>query len=902
MKRIILTLSISILLFQISSAQIIKGKITNQTGEPIPYATIYIQELKQGTTSNSSGDYEIKLPEGKYMVTYQSLGYAPVLVNISLTDRTILKDIILPLQYYQIPEVRISATGEDPAYGIMRKAIGLAPYYLNHVSYYKANVYLKGNLIILKIPKLLKKSMKIESSNNGNSVSARGAKKREEQKTLKEGDAFFMESFNEMEFNAPDKYVQRVISSQSTFPEQGKDVSPMDFIEASFYEPVLVDMAVSPLSPQAFFHYRFRYLGATPQGNFSINKIEVIPKRKSQQLFYGTIYIIEDLWCIHSVDLMNDNLAGKIRVQQLYVPVQDDIWMPVSHKFEINIGLIGFKADAGYGSSVKYLEVRPNKSIQKPINISADHVIPGRVTDSTTTKSKEQIEKILEKEELSNRDMVKLSRLMKKEADKSLPDSTRKSLEIKDNTTHIIEKDAGKKDSAFWAEIRSIPLSEIEIRSLQKRDSIGGLSPLRQSKNDTVPKSGTKSRTSAIRTIKDITFGHTWSDTSGFRFTTSGLVDLKKFSFNTIDGFVYGIDFRVSKSWKNRNSFSLYPDFRWAFSREMIMWRLNGNYRIGGLKQKNFSFTLGITSKDINNNGSINPLLNTATTLFFKKNYLKLYESRYFSLGYRGEIINGLYLGIYSNFDNRRVLDNTTNFSLSNSSKEYSVNIPDNIYLLPGSNPVNSMRDQKHADFVTNVTFTPFQKYRIRSGNKITMGSDWPTFNLTWKHGINDFNGLYSNYSHYDMIRFEAYDNRETGAFSEFSWSFRTGGFINNRDLSFYDFFHFNSQPVSLLIDSYKDAFMLPACYSLSTPEFFGEAHIKYTTPYLLLKLLPGMSKTLMRENISLSYLGSRYRKNYTEIGYTISEVLLIGEIGVFVGFEDLRYKSAGAKLVFKFN
>ena len=30
--------------------------------------------------------------------------------------------------------------------------------------------------------------------------------------------------------------------------------------------------------------------------------------------------------------------------------------MPVSHKFEINIGIIGFKADAGYGSSVKYIE------------------------------------------------------------------------------------------------------------------------------------------------------------------------------------------------------------------------------------------------------------------------------------------------------------------------------------------------------------------------------------------------------------------------------------------------------------------------------------------------------------------------------------------------------------------
>ena len=63
----------------VSQAQILKGKITNQSGEPIQYATVYIQELKQGTTANTKGDYEIRLPAGKYAVIYQSLGYEPIL-------------------------------------------------------------------------------------------------------------------------------------------------------------------------------------------------------------------------------------------------------------------------------------------------------------------------------------------------------------------------------------------------------------------------------------------------------------------------------------------------------------------------------------------------------------------------------------------------------------------------------------------------------------------------------------------------------------------------------------------------------------------------------------------------------------------------------------------------------
>ncbi|MCX6321989.1 MAG: DUF5686 and carboxypeptidase regulatory-like domain-containing protein [Bacteroidia bacterium] len=889
----------------ISTAQILKGKITNQSGDPIQYSTVYIQELKQGTTSNTKGDYEIRLPAGKYTVIYQSLGFEPVFVNITLSDKTIIKDVNLPVQYFAIPEVIITASGEDPAYIIMRKVIGMAPYYLNNVSYYKAEVYLKGNLVINRIPKLLQKSMKIESNGNSTRVSG-GGKPESAERIIKEGESFLMESFNEMEFTAPDKYFQKVISYNSTFPEQGNEISPMDFIEASFYQPVLAGMAISPLSPQAFSYYKFKYLGASLQGNFTINKIEVIPKRKSQQTFEGTIYIIEDLWCLHSVDLTNENLVGKVKIQQLYIPVQDEIWMPVSHKFEINIGIMGFKADAGYGGSVKYIEVKPNLALQKPKTISTDYtgkpVASANKPDTVVTKTKQQIDKILEKDELSNRDMIKLARLMEKESKNSVPDSSKKNLEIKDNTTHIIEKDATKKDSAYWAEIRPIPLSDIEKRSLKISDSTKTAQTLREMKSDTTAASGKKEKNKFSKTVQQIGFGHTWSDTTGFSFTYGGLIHLKNLSFNTVDGFIYGLDFRFSKSWKNSKSLSIFPDIRYAFSREQLMWRVNANYKFNGLKQMQLFIRTGITSKDISNGGSINTLLNSMATLFLKKNYLKLYESKYLTFGYTSEIVNGLTLELSASYEDRRVLENTTDFSFIKSSKVYSDNIPVNNYLAPGSNPINVLRDQRHADFVTKVTYTPFQKYRINKGNKIPRGSDWPTFNLTWQHGINEFSEMTDRFKHYDMLKAEAFKSKSIGAFSDFRWRVRAGGFLDNRSLTFYDFFHFNSQPLPFLLDNYQDAFMIPAYYSLSTPEIFGEVHLKYTTPYLLIKLLPGLSNTLMRENISLSYLGSRYHKNYTEIGYSISEIFLLGEIGVYVGFEDIKYKSVGAKLVLRFN
>ena len=882
-------------------SQVLKGRITDKSGQPVQYATVFIQELKQGTTSNTRGDYEIKLTAGNYTVFYQSLGYEPVIMNISLSDNTVIRDIILSEQFYEIPEVKITPSGEDPAYVIMRMAIGFAPYYLNQVSYYKANVYLKGNLLIKRIPKLLQRTMRMNSSERSTSVSA-GGKPEENSTIFREGDSFLMESFNEIEFTAPDKYVQKVISFNSTFPEEGNEVSPMDYIQASFYQPVLVDMAISPLSPQAFSHYNFRYLGASLQGNYAINKIEVIPKRKSQQLFSGTIYIVEDLWCLHSVDLTNENLAGKIRVRELYIPVEQDIWMPVSHQFDIDLAILGIKADVGYGSSVKYMDVKPNTSIQKPSEIASG--FPGRyeIPDTSKTKTASQIEKILRKEEMTNRDMIKLSNLMKKESEKSITDTLEKSLEIKENVTHIIEKDAGKKDSAYWAEIRPIPLSEIELRSLRISDSIKLVAKNEKAPADTLQSGKQKGKSRFWKTSGNIVLGHTWSDTSGFSFTNGGLIDLKNLSFNTVDGFVYGVDFRISKTYKNRTRLSFYPDVRYAFSREKIMIRVNADYSTFGMKPGRFFINSGITGKDINPAGGINRFLNSLSSLLLRRNYLKLYEGRYLTLGYWKEISNGLNLEFTAGFEDRRILGNNSDFSIFRPSREFTENVPENRYLSPGSNPVNSLTDQKHFEFVTNVTFTPYQKYRIHDGNKSSAGSDWPVFSFTWKHGMNYMPVISEQYKHFDMFRLGVSQRRDLAAFSEIRWMVRTGAFINNLYVPYFDFFHFNSQPVNVLINDYDDAFMLPDYYSLSTPELFGEAHLKYTAPYILLKLLPGLSNTLIRENLSFSLLASRFQTTYTEIGYSLSEIFFIGEIGVYAGFNDLKYSCSGVKFTLRLN
>lgn len=253
-------------------------------------------------------------------------------------------------------------------------------------------------------------------------------------------------------------------------------------------------------------------------------------------------------------------------------------------------------------------------------------------------------------------------------------------------------------------------------------------------------------------------------------------------------------------------------------------------------------------------------------------------------------------------YEDRRILSNTTDFTLIETLRTYTDNIPVNSYLVSPTDPFYNLRNHRHGELTLSIQYTPMQKYIMRGESKISRGSDYPTFTVSWKHGINDFKGYSSQIQQFDLLKFEVSKRRSIGAFGEFRWRYRAGTFLRTTGFSFIDFNHFDEQPFPVLLNDYEDAFMLPHFYSLSTPEMFSEFHTKLTTPYLLIKLIPGISNTLMRENLSLSFLWSKYHRAYTEIGYSISEFLLLGEIGVYAGFDNFTFGSIGAKIVLRLN
>ena len=71
------------------------------TGESLIGATVFVQELKTGSTSNLYGFYSVSLVPGDYTLVYSFVGYEPVIRQVNLS-KNIRIDLALSAQAQQL--------------------------------------------------------------------------------------------------------------------------------------------------------------------------------------------------------------------------------------------------------------------------------------------------------------------------------------------------------------------------------------------------------------------------------------------------------------------------------------------------------------------------------------------------------------------------------------------------------------------------------------------------------------------------------------------------------------------------------------------------------------------------------------------------------------------------------
>jgi len=335
----------------------LSGKITDAHNKPIPFSSVYVKNTTIGTSANSDGEYTLQLKPGTYEVRYGSVGYKQENRVVQLTaDKQV--NIVLQTESYQLTDVAISATGENPAYAIIRKAIKKRKQHLEEVKAYNCDVYIKGVQKLLAAPKkFIGVDIQKATSEAGLDSNRRGI-------------IYLSESQSKYSFEQPDRVHEEMISSKVSGSNRAFSYNRASDMEINFYKNIQVleglsnRPVISPIADNALFYYKYKLVGKTVENGEKIDKIRVIPKRGYDACFQGDIYILEDSWRIYGLNLFitkaqNINFVDTLRFSEQFFPVGKTAWMPSSIKFEFVGGIFSFKFGGYYISVYKNYDINP---------------------------------------------------------------------------------------------------------------------------------------------------------------------------------------------------------------------------------------------------------------------------------------------------------------------------------------------------------------------------------------------------------------------------------------------------------------------------------------------------------------------------------------------------------------
>lgn len=862
MQRLI---SITILLVLCSVgvvAQGIKGSIRDEKGEPLPFASIYIKELGTGTSANLEGNYELALQSGRYTVTFQFMGYTTVERAVTVGTNYNVINIDLKPQVINLPTVEVRGKREDPAYTIMRKAIAKAEYHLLQNDSYSAEVYMKGTGQITKVPWLLKRTFEKEG--------------------IDTSQVFTSESVSEIYFERPNTFKEKVISVRAS----GQDMdsaNPNAYINGSFYTPKVVN-AISPLHPRAFGYYRFEYMGSFRERGYEINKIKVTPRSKGDDVFEGEIYIREDFWNIHSLDLTTSLYGFKIHIKQIYAPVVDEVWMPVNQQFDFWGSVFGLAGKYTFLASVSNYQVVPNPDLDASVILVDEKVeeAPEKIAAIKKGDLDEGMKQVFQEEkEISRKEFRKLMREYERE---ELKEQKEVDQDVVRDYWYSVDTTAAKKDSLYWAKIRPVPLTDKEIKGYKREDSTYVADKVQAAADSAVLKNGSPVK------FKDLFFGSYYKLGERLRFDYPGF--LPNFRFNTVEG--WNLDFTGTLLWRNDTTSRLRisPFVRYGFASNTVYGKLETQFGVGDRTQRNTFRIKGGSYIEQFNPDVVDPLWNSIYTLFFRKNYMKLYQKEYIDLSWARRFNYKWSVSAKVEWANRSELFNNTNFSIFGSEGVlYKTNLPIN-----AEGPIDSFN--KAQSFITRLsaTYKPWIKFRKYNGRLIPLTDGVPEFRLTYRKG---FEGVLGSETNFDHLEFGFKSTFDLGVRAKIDIDAEAGKFFNSdaQRLLFMDFKHFQGNRIDFTPMNVVGGYRLLDYYKHSTSQEYVSVlnHIRFRK--LLFTHIPVLRLGGLKENLFVNYLYTPTSENYVEVGYGLDNIFRIFRLEFIQSFQGWEAYQFGVRV-----
>jgi hypothetical protein len=382
---------------------------------------------------------------------------------------------------------------------------------------------------------------------------------------------------------------------------------------------------------------------------------------------------------------------------------------------------------------------------------------------------------------------------------------------------------AYEKDSLFWQESRSEPLTEKEIRFIRYKDSIYHATNTK-AYLDSLDKNINK-----VTWKKILVTGQSFRDHEKERSIYIPALPnfFQPFQFG---GSRIGATVAYEKKFKSRKNVSIFSDISYGLRNKDI----NGSFRLYRLYNPF-------------NRGYYGIILVRQFDHFFEGdawiNMLKrsnVYLNNSIGGEHSLELLNGL--SLFTSLD----------LAFRRSVSDYKINSKIDTLLggiLTNNQPVHF--DSYNALYSrVMLRYTPGQRYLRDSKEKIILGSSWPTFFVNLRKGIP---GVMKSKVDFDYLEFGMEQQIKLGLAGISNYSVKTGSFLDARDLRMVDY-HFQRQGDPLLFMNPREAFQ---ALDSTFPVFkrFYQAHYVHEFNGALINKIPLLKKLQLREIAGSGFL-----------------------------------------------
>lgn len=394
-----------------------------------------------------------------------------------------------------------------------------------------------------------------------------------------------------------------------------------------------------------------------------------------------------------------------------------------------------------------------------------------------------------------------------------------------------IDKEANKKTGNYWTQNRPSPLTNREIADYIRKDSI-----------ETVHTSAPYLRASdSIRNhykLLSPVIGHTYYNSSdSWQIKYSGI--LLSIGFNTVQAYALSPSFSYTKSNAEDNTYTTFgTTLNYGFAEDRFRATGKISRKFNNFSKRIITLSGGSSIEQFNPEEPITRIVNSVSTLFFKDNYMKLYDNNFINLAYEEEVVNGIYLYSSVEYTRRRPLYNNTTYStLKDVYDPYTSNNP----LLPYDyeTPAFLKHNMFRASVATQISFG--QKYRTKPDGKENVPNPlYPQLYIKFEKGfaasIDDY-----NYAH---LSSKLTYSLSIGQYGQTSFATRAGIFFNSENIAFTDYRHFNGNRTHVADGGpYLNSFNFLHYYSHSTNDRYAETHLEHNFKGFITNKIPLLEK-----------------------------------------------------------